>query len=278
MVASAIEQLGLKPDELDHLARFLDVTKAALLFASGVILVEGLAEQLLVPLFADELGVSLAEASVTIVNVGGLAFGPFAALYEDGRLPHRCAIISDADPPSPVDGPASDSGDESESDSSSDSGAPESLETELSTNDAVLAPDPVLSATAEKLKSRENSRSRVFLSSKTFEHDVVAAGNWHWALKALALVKPRVAKRLAVAHEKSSSAARSDALLDAVVDVKGRFAQALTQTVGQYKAEGNVVVVPTYIEEAIRWACELGDSESASLPLDLVIAGSESTD
>lgn len=239
--AAALHQAGLHGDELDHLDRFLDVTKSALLFGRAVILVEGVAEQLLLPLLADEMGVSLPEHSAAVISVGGLAFGPFAALFAADRLPNRCSIVSDSDPPAAKDDPV----------------VPEESADE---HDAqTLTPDAVLSATAEKLLASENDSRRVFLSSKTFEHDLVLAGNWEWALMALRLVKPRVAKRLANDQGLDSELKKADALLEAVEAVKGRFAQALTRALPEAKAAGHAVRVPDYMQRAVRWACDLAE-------------------
>lgn len=239
--AAALHQVDLQDDELDHLDRFLDVTKSALLFGRAVILVEGVAEQLLLPLLAEEMGVSLPEHSVAVISVGGLAFGPFAALFGADRLPNRCSIVSDSDPPAAKDDPVA----PGEPDDNDD-GEP-------------LVPDPVLSATAEKLLAAQNDVRRVFLSSKTFEHDLVLAGNWDWALMALRLVKPRVANRLANDDGLDSELKKADALLAAVEAVKGRFAQALTRVLPDAKAAGHAVNVPDYVQEAVRWACNLAE-------------------
>lgn len=56
LVARTPRTFGLTDKQLGHLRRFLDVTKAGLLFARGVILVEGVAEQLLIPVLAQRLG------------------------------------------------------------------------------------------------------------------------------------------------------------------------------------------------------------------------------
>ncbi len=245
VVGGLVERFDLRDDELDHLARFLDVTKAALLFAHAVILVEGLAEQLLVPLLASELDppADLTEASVTVVNVGGLAFGPFAALHDDGRLLSRCSIVSDSDPPSAAD----EDDDEADSEGSeSPPGEPE-------------LPDPVLSATAQKLKQSENERRRVFLSDKTFEHDLVRAGNWEWAIRALSLLKPIVAGRLRRDDTLTTPELQADALLAAVASTKGRFAQALARTSESVKEDGHPIVVPEYLAQAIKWVCAEGE-------------------
>jgi putative ATP-dependent endonuclease of OLD family len=71
---------GLEDKQLAYLRRFLDVTKASLFFARAVILVEGVAEQLLVPVLADRLGRPLAQNGVAVINVGGVAFPPWTDL------------------------------------------------------------------------------------------------------------------------------------------------------------------------------------------------------
>lgn len=78
-VARALASFGLSNRELLHLGRFLDVTKASLLFARGVLLVEGVAEQILAPELARACGIALADYGVSVINVGGLSFAPFAA-------------------------------------------------------------------------------------------------------------------------------------------------------------------------------------------------------
>lgn len=256
IVPRSIEQCGLQAEDLEHLARFLDVTKAALLFARGVILIEGLAEQLVLPLLAAELDEpkSFAELGVTLVNVGGLAFGPFAALYEEGRLPCRCAIVSDADPPKAKDVLP---------------GEPNGADTDQASLDATSASQPLgkhesanaaLSATAQKLKASENAQRHVFLSDKTFEYDLVKAGNWDWAIEALRLLKPRVAKWLSEDEGLDTPDKQAQAILDAVDGVKGRFAQALTTTLPAMKAKGFSIVVPGYLKDAIEWACKPMDA------------------
>jgi putative ATP-dependent endonuclease of the OLD family len=228
-----VADFKLAPDELDHLARFLDVTKASLLFARAVLLVEGLAEQLLMPILARscEPPLSLLESQVTVVNVGGLAFGAFAHLYAPDRLPSRCAIISDADPPEPeADGRG----------------------TTDRTDDE---PDPVLSATAEKLLGDQNDNRRVWLATKTFEWDLVAAGNWNWALLALKRLHPYVARRLESDATLVSDEARATAILNAVEREKGRFAQALAHVVDELDTTAHPIRVPGYIAQALAWAC-----------------------
>jgi putative ATP-dependent endonuclease of OLD family len=97
--AHPIRAFPMEAAEREHVRRFLDVTKASLFFARGVIFVEGVSEQLLLPQFARLLGRDLADSGVSIINLGGVAFRQFARLFGEDALPIRCAIISDGDPP-----------------------------------------------------------------------------------------------------------------------------------------------------------------------------------
>jgi putative ATP-dependent endonuclease of OLD family len=89
-----------------YVERYLDATKSNLLFSKGVILVEGLAEQLLLPVLAEHLGCSLEEHHVALVPVGGLTFKHFLPLFGAGltpeqarfALPRPVACLVDADP------------------------------------------------------------------------------------------------------------------------------------------------------------------------------------
>ena len=248
--ARQIAGFGLLPDELDHLARFLDVTKASLLFARAVLLVEGLAEQLLMPVLAQARGHSLVESRVTVVNMGGLAFGPFAHLFAPDRLPYRCAVVSDADPPKPKkSSAASDIADGERAAKGTDGGA------DTPDVDEEEGADPVLSTTAQKLLGDQNANRIVKLSRNTFEWDLVAAGNWPWALAALAKLHPQVAKRLEADQALDSDEKRATAMLAAIEKEKGRFAQALTQVVDEIEARGHTITVPSYIAEALEFVC-----------------------
>lgn len=64
------------------LERFLDVTKANLFFAHGVIIVEGDAEAILLPVVAKLLGTDLTEHGVSIVNVGGRGLRRFSSIFQ----------------------------------------------------------------------------------------------------------------------------------------------------------------------------------------------------
>jgi putative ATP-dependent endonuclease of OLD family len=81
----------------------LDVTKSQLFFAKGVILVEGISEALLLPVLARRLAprCDLEHSGVEIVNINGVAFEPFARLFNSEnpaeRLAVPCALVTDDD-------------------------------------------------------------------------------------------------------------------------------------------------------------------------------------
>ncbi len=83
-------------DEVADLARYLDVTRAELLFARGVILVEGDAERFLVPAFAENLSISLDKLGISVCSVSGTNFAPYAKLLTGLNIPF--AVITDWDP------------------------------------------------------------------------------------------------------------------------------------------------------------------------------------
>lgn len=93
-------QTGLERDDYDFLERFLDATKANLFFAKGVILVEGDAENILIPTIAEILERPLHKYGVSVVNVGSKALLRYAKIFQrlpEGTLPIKVAVLTDLD-------------------------------------------------------------------------------------------------------------------------------------------------------------------------------------
>jgi len=93
-----------KLDQIDYLflERFLDATKANLFFAKGIIIIEGDAENLLLPAIADVIGYPLNKYGISLVKVGSKAWKRYANIFQrtDGsELGIRVAIIADGDVP-----------------------------------------------------------------------------------------------------------------------------------------------------------------------------------
>lgn len=78
----AAGQTKLGTSDYRFLERFLDVTKANLFFAHGLIVVEGDAEALLIPTLARLLGTNLTEHGVSVVNVGGTGLRRFSRIFQ----------------------------------------------------------------------------------------------------------------------------------------------------------------------------------------------------
>lgn len=99
--ARSVVHASLNKAETDDLERYLDVTRGELLFARGVILVEGVAEEYLVPSLARLLGHDLDELGVSVCSVSGTNFVPYVKLLGDNGLTIPFAIITDEDPRPP---------------------------------------------------------------------------------------------------------------------------------------------------------------------------------
>lgn len=82
----------LSASDYSFLSRFLDATKANLFFARGVLIVEGDAEQQLLPTLGYLLGRDFAAFGVSIVNVGGVGLSRYARIYQRATTPVTPAV------------------------------------------------------------------------------------------------------------------------------------------------------------------------------------------
>ncbi len=93
----------LEPSDYRFLERFLDVTKANLFFARGVMIVEGDAENILLPTLARLIGRDFTEYGISIVNVGGVGLRRYARIFQRrdiaqaGQLGIPVACVTDMD-------------------------------------------------------------------------------------------------------------------------------------------------------------------------------------
>ncbi|MCU7550424.1 AAA family ATPase [Chitinophagaceae bacterium LB-8] len=94
------EHTQLKPTDYTFLERFLDVTKANMFFARGVILVEGWAEEIILPVIAKKNGHNLTAKGVSIVNIANTAFLRYAKVFQRKNgisMHYKVAVITDVD-------------------------------------------------------------------------------------------------------------------------------------------------------------------------------------
>ena len=104
---------GLTPVQVGNIQRYLDAVRSNLLFAKSVVLVEGDAEEILIPIiFRKVLGLSLDELGISLINIRSTGFQNVAILFHDTRIRKHCSIITDLDSAfidtslDPVDAPA----------------------------------------------------------------------------------------------------------------------------------------------------------------------------
>lgn len=84
-------------DAVRFLSLYLDATKSRMFFARRLILVEGIAEQTLIPrMFQKYKGESLERHSVTVLNVNGVAFRHFLKVIKNGYF-LKCVVLTDSD-------------------------------------------------------------------------------------------------------------------------------------------------------------------------------------
>ena len=103
---TAISSLGLKDAAVRKLDRYLSVTRSSLLFARHIVLVEGIAEAILIPdiasriLYKDDPEALRHLLSASFVSIDGVDFEPYLTLLLSGnhqRVDH-IAVITDGDP------------------------------------------------------------------------------------------------------------------------------------------------------------------------------------
>lgn len=91
----------LTEEEVADLERYIDVNRGELLFARGVILVEGDAEKFLVPVLARNQGYDLDELGISVCSISGTNFYPYLMLIGPNGLNVPVAAFTDYDARNP---------------------------------------------------------------------------------------------------------------------------------------------------------------------------------
>lgn len=84
-----------------YVQKFLDATRADMFFANKLIFVEGIAEELLLPVFAKYMKKNLTDEHVLIVNMGGRYFNHFLKLFDTNNpytVNKKIVCLTDIDP------------------------------------------------------------------------------------------------------------------------------------------------------------------------------------
>ena len=215
----AIRESALTHENKKYLSKFLDVTKSQLFFANGVILVEGISELLLMPIFSQMMGIQFdtEKNGIEIVNINGVAFSHFARLFNPAdprkRLAARCSIITDDD--------RSSAGKES--------------------------------SRALRAQFLEKGMLKVFLGRKTFEYELFTTGrNKDILLDVFRKIKPRAASNLNLTGVLESDAEKFANKISAN-KAKSEFAHKLAIALEEDASFRAMLTVPEYIKKAIEW-------------------------
>lgn len=91
-------KVSLNDKDVKDLERYINVTRGDILFSKGVILVEGDAEEYLLPSFSELYGIDLDKHGITICSVSGTNFLPYVKLLGAKGLDIPFAILTDYDP------------------------------------------------------------------------------------------------------------------------------------------------------------------------------------
>jgi len=212
-----LRKCPLSEEHKKYLERFLDVTKSQLFFAKGVILVEGISETLLLPVFADIMGddYNLDKNGIEVVNIGGVAFEPFAKLFNSEdykkRLNVDCSIMTDDD------------------------------------REDIKGKE---SSRAKKAMDLENGQLKVFLAKYTFEYELYISNNKDILIDVYRALHPRFeicgARSIEEQGEKFVEKLKNN-------QDKAIFAQELSRRLIEDKNLMGKFIVPQYIQDAIKW-------------------------
>lgn len=93
--ALAASEADLTDAEWDDISRYLDVTRAEIIFARRVLLVEGYAEQAIIPHLAQAHGFDLDKNGVSVCAIHGTHFLAYLKFCRALGIP--CAVITDGD-------------------------------------------------------------------------------------------------------------------------------------------------------------------------------------
>ncbi|MGG7177193.1 ATP-dependent nuclease [Clostridium paraputrificum] len=94
-VVHATADMFIKEDEFLDVERYLDVKRGEIYLGKAVILVEGIAEEYIIPKFAELLGKPLDEKGIIVCNINSTNFKPYVKILRSLEIPYT--VITDGD-------------------------------------------------------------------------------------------------------------------------------------------------------------------------------------
>jgi predicted ATP-dependent endonuclease of OLD family len=232
---------GLSPKAVSRAERYLDATRSTLLFAKGVLLVEGDAEQIMIPaMLRSVFGLSPDELGFSIIAMSSAFFDHVAIIFADARIKRPCAIITDLDKSfiDLPDNPEDDTKDQAHSRAAEESGQ--------SRYQSLLG------------LCGSNRWLRAFFANHTFEVDFLGAGNsWEVVLALDSIYRHISLKQKSQEKLESTDLQVSGKEILRLADKlgKGWFAVLLSEQLVSRTQ------IPDYILQAVAFACSTSINE-----------------
>lgn len=240
--AFSLANLPINEDEKDDIERYLIATRSEILFAKGIIFVEGDAEEALVPSFAELLEQDLDGLGITVCNVAGTNFNPYVKLAEGLGIPFT--VITDWDP---LDGTKPALG-RARCVGIWDSRCEVNTELDILTE---KNREWAETASFEEFSS-SFSNVGIFLNNETFEVAIVLTPNLSSVLLEILDEQGFGSTRTKRINEWKTDSSKIDStqLLAMVKDIgKGRLSGKLKKKI----SGGELIQVPKYIQDAIEY-------------------------
>jgi len=253
VVCSSLAMVAMSDEETRQLRRFLDITRATLYFAKGLILVEGICEELILPHLARALGYDLAANHVSILPLCGVSTKALRSILHEEGFAIPTAIVTDGDPG--ING----------------TGWRKATPRRQPNGAFMVAPR------VRRLR-RECAGSpiiRVFVSDVTLEYDLAAAGELNPLIMAECWERyypgGRTLRRADV--EAADPGERPLLVWRGICRAahsasKAGFAHVLAEWLEQHSdvVSNGGFGVPKYLKDAFAWVCPKARSEVASVP------------
>lgn len=230
-VGASTARIALSSKEVEDIERYLDINRGEILFAKAVILVEGVAEEYLVPVFGELLGHDFDELGISVCSVSGTNFSPYVKLLGKDGLGIPFAVLTDFDP----------------KDDGKSLGVPRALKL----LEELMEPQEYEGLLDDKERLAGAPNHGVFLNTHTLEIDLFKSGCHRGICKTLIqLTDNREAKLRALGWWKEPDSLHKEQLLKDILAIgKGRFAQRLAGRI-------HAADCPPYIKKAIEYVAE----------------------
>ncbi len=234
---------GLSEPTVNRVERYLDAVRSTLLFAKGVLLIEGDAEQIMIPaMLRAVFGVTPDELGFSVIAMSSAFFEHVAVIFADARIQRPCAIVTDLD--------------------KAHIGLPECAEDDTKEQAHARAAEKAGESRYQSLQKFTNGNSwiQAFFAYHTFEVDFIRAGNSSGAVQTLDVIYKTPTNK-----DQSKTKLESADLQISGLEIlrlanklgKGWFALLLSERLVSR------TYIPEYILRAVAFACHPSVGETA---------------